>query len=326
MRVLSFDVGIKNLAYCELVKDNDKFKINRWGIINISNDDEKPMCDFVNDKNIKCKSKAKVYIYNKSDKLFDNDNGMKCACDKHIEKLTPQLIKLGELHNVKCVCCDSNAVCKLDTTNHAWCEKHKTKSDVFINKNSTKKITNIKCTRQAPQELATKLFNALDELKFINIDEVLIENQPTLKNPVMKTIAIELYSYFVLRGLIDKKLGSIKEIKFISPSNKLKVDKTTTEKVLKDQDTNKYKLTKKLGVKYCKALIEEKDIKLIDSFKKKDDLADSFLQGFQYLFNPIPKEYFDKLKTVGLDTDTTKKNKEEKKIEETKEVKEENKI
>lgn len=309
MKILSFDVGIKNLAYCELTKEEDKFKISRWGIINISNDDKKPNCEFVNDKGKKCNSKGKLYIYNKSDKLFDTENGMKCTCDKHLTKLTPSLIKVGELNKIKCSQCDSYAVYKLESTKFAWCDKHKSKSESFINKNSTKKITNIKCTRQAPQELATKLFNMLDELKFYDMDEVLIENQPTLKNPVMKTIATELYSYFVLRGLIDKKLGNnIKDIKFISPSNKLKVDKTTTEKILKDQDVNKYKLTKKLGVKYCKALIEEKDIKTIDSFKKKDDLADSFLQGFQYLFNPIPNDYFNKLKTVGLDLDIKTKN------------------
>ena len=36
---LSFDVGIKNLAYCGLCEDK---KIRQWGIINLNED---PICD-----------------------------------------------------------------------------------------------------------------------------------------------------------------------------------------------------------------------------------------------------------------------------------------
>jgi hypothetical protein len=54
---------------------------------------------------------------------------------------------------------------------------------------------------------------------FLDVEEVLIENQPSLKNPNMKTIATLLYSYFVFRGIIDKEKtkSKIENIKFISP-------------------------------------------------------------------------------------------------------------
>ena len=67
----------------------------------------------------------------------------------------------------------------------------------------------------------------ISEKDLIQVDEILIENQPSLKNPNMKTIACILYSYFVMRGIIDKEKNKspIKFVKFISPSNKLKVDK-----------------------------------------------------------------------------------------------------
>ena len=51
MKVLSFDVGIKNLAYC-LLDDKDN-TIEDWGILNISID---PQCQHVNNKNILYKS------------------------------------------------------------------------------------------------------------------------------------------------------------------------------------------------------------------------------------------------------------------------------
>ncbi len=65
----------------------------------------------------------------------------------------------------------------------------------------------------------------LDEIPELlnNIDLVCIENQPTLKNPTMKTIQVILYSYFLIRGKTDNKEYPVKQISFISATNKLKV-------------------------------------------------------------------------------------------------------
>ncbi len=64
-------------------------------------------------------------------------------------------------------------------------------------------------------------FDALPQL-LDGIERVCIENQPTLKNPTMKTIQIIIYSYFLIRGKIDEK-SPIQQISFISATNKLKV-------------------------------------------------------------------------------------------------------
>ena len=52
MKILSFDVGIKNLAYCIINKLNDDFKIEKWGIINIV--DERDICQHVLRNNSIC--------------------------------------------------------------------------------------------------------------------------------------------------------------------------------------------------------------------------------------------------------------------------------
>ena len=46
MKLLSWDVGIKNLSYCILEKSNDSnIDILEWGIINLQeNDDEIYLC------------------------------------------------------------------------------------------------------------------------------------------------------------------------------------------------------------------------------------------------------------------------------------------
>ena len=34
-KILSWDVGIKNLAYCIIIKKDNNFTIDKWGIINL---------------------------------------------------------------------------------------------------------------------------------------------------------------------------------------------------------------------------------------------------------------------------------------------------
>ena len=53
MRILSIDVGIKNLAYCLI----DDHSIVTWGVIDLLEDNKK-MCDVVT-KDKKCTSEAK---------------------------------------------------------------------------------------------------------------------------------------------------------------------------------------------------------------------------------------------------------------------------
>lgn len=63
--------------------------------------------------------------------------------------------------------------------------------------------------------------------ELLDVDAVVIENQPSLKNPQMKSIQMILYSYFLILGKTvgngDKTIGYIDVIDFCSASNKLKV-------------------------------------------------------------------------------------------------------
>ena len=76
----------------------------------------------------------------------------------------------------------------------------------------------------------------------------------------------------------------------MSPSNKLKLaDEGDSKKLvkLKGDEAKTYKLTKSLGIKYCRELIESTQWNdIFEQHKKKDDLADSFLQGMYY-FNEM---------------------------------------
>ena len=217
MKVLSFDIGIKNLSYCLVCKDTKK--INDWGIINISCDDE---CQHINTKNNKCDKKA----------TFINDN-ISLLCSQHSKNKKYTKVK-----------------------------KYKNNSTLF--------------------DIGIKLLEKIKEKKFNNQDigYVLLENQPVLKNPTMKSIQMILYSYF-LNEVIDNK--KIKKVEMINARNKLKAYKgEPIDCDIKD----KYKRTKYLGIKYCEKMIinnEEKFIELFNNSKKKDDLSDSYLQAIYYI-------------------------------------------
>ena len=158
--------------------------------------------------------------------------------------------------------------------------------------------------------------------KLLDVDIVVIENQPSLKNPQMKSIQMILYSYFLILGKIignGENANYIDKIVFCSASNKLKVyngpeiileekiskrkkkvievsdiiviDSTIIEENIptiknKKKNTLNYADKKRLAIEHAKYFITKYDEKYFDFFnshKKKDDLADSFLQGLYFL-------------------------------------------
>lgn len=123
--------------------------------------------------------------------------------------------------------------------------------------------------------LCTRLIDRLDKIPSLHdaIDNIILENQPVYMNPKMKSVQMMLFTYFMMRGT--------QQVKMFSPRRKLQVyDGPPVECHLK----SKYSRTKFLGIAYCKHMI--RNCSLVDYFdlhKKKDDLADSFLQGVLFL-------------------------------------------
>jgi hypothetical protein len=134
-------------------------------------------------------------------------------------------------------------------------------------------------------ELARLAIHELDQIDFSHSVEIIIESQPS-KNPKMKNFSMMLLNYFIIRYIAEKSENeqTLKEVKFISSKNKLTVyDGPYVECKLKNQHArNKF-----YGKVYCQYLIRSNsdNLKFLETFKKKDDLADSFLQGAWYLMN-----------------------------------------
>jgi len=274
--ILSWDVGIVNLAYCLVEKTNNKeFKIKKWDIINLQ---ERKRCEGKDRNNNDCTKKVIKYInIDGTDKYF---------CNTHAKSyITTQSSRFSQCNNnEKCVHINkNNKLCNRKAQMNIPSTQTKSSKSISYCKTHLKiyqTLKKIRPSKSSLQTLAKKLFAILDTVtEFKTMDEVLIENQPTLKNPTMKTIASLLFSYFILRGCDD--------VKFICPSNKLKVSKTANSKVKSQENERKiYKMTKELGIKFCKELIkkDKENTVFINKQKKQDDLCDAFLQCYHYMF------------------------------------------
>jgi|SRR3989344_7750251 len=285
MRVLSFDVGIKNLAYCVLEKIED-IKIIDWGIINLSEESD-IKCEHILTNKKQCENKVLNLIKYEDKEIV--------ICNNHKKKYQPKLEKKNILY--KCNKCDKLSTYYINIDDRiCWCDDHVEKeSKKYMKTIKIKKIKNKNCAKTGLQILAIKLYKILDNKRFENIDDVLIENQPSFKNPTMKTLSTLLYGYFVIRKLDN---NCKYDVKFMSPSNKLKVNEESNDILENTNATKIYTITKKLSIKYCSTLINDEEKEILKKYKKKDDLCDAYLQGFYYIYPIIPKRYSDKLKEI----------------------------
>jgi hypothetical protein len=220
MNYLSFDVGITNLAYCELTPDK---KIKQWGILNLN---ENPICNMCLKK--PCEKQASYCL-----KINDE---IEYYCSSHIKHKS--LDKIGKKKKLN----NNRDICKL--------------SQLCIGKLKTIDLKDVKY--------------------------VLIENQPALKNPVMKSIQMIIYTFFIMDGVMNDS-STIENLHMVNARNKLKVYKGPK---IECNKKGKYAQNKYLSVEYTKKMIIHEDetfIKLYETSKKKDDLADAYLQGIYWI-------------------------------------------
>ena len=220
-----------------------------------------------------------------------------------------------------------------------YCKKHindmiKTKTHTS---NEFLKINRAKTTSKFDiNQLGIALFQELDKIEETILDTsiILLENQPVLKNPTMKSMQMFLYSYYLIR-LLDKTKTTVNErasnvnttsilndktIQCYCASKKLDLIKflpvLDQKRIMDYIDTvnSGYQKNKKMAIMMVETVLKE-NTKWLDFFKghpKKDDLADSLLMILHYFERPnlmkLKKEE-DKEKTKA-DKGKTKADKE----------------
>ena len=144
--------------------------------------------------------------------------------------------------------------------------------------------------------LSAALYDELDARPNILVaEDVLLENQPVLKNPTMKTMQTFLYSYYVIHGVQRpaNRVKTVGDIHCYCASNKLDIIKLLPPAAATDilrrvkEVKSGYSRNKKMAVYICSYLLEHgtgcADLAVIFADKKKqDDLADSLLMTLHF--------------------------------------------
>lgn len=308
-KILSFDVGIVNLAYTIVENKGKDFYINNWGIFNISTEPPKEDIEYhevsCQKDNIKC------------DKALENTRDGKVYCKKHSPIGSENLVCCKTTASgtkckgkVKCVDNNHNFICKKhyeQSLKQSGCEFIKKKGDkcdkktmwydsvlnksycTAHSKGTNNELTKIKKKKATSLDLfllGTNLINTLDKYpEILEVDYVLIENQPFNKNPRMKTIQMIIYSYFLMKHLYNPESQLIKIVNFL-PKNKLDCYDGPPIVI---NEKNAYTKRKKLSIEYTKYYLkkDKKSLEILESHKKKDDMADCFIQALTYFKNNL---------------------------------------
>ena len=291
MKIISFDVGIKNMAYCILDLSGGKMEITDWNVLNLLN-----LQTFVQKKcTVKCKTSKKKNEEKVCGKNAKYQKGEQFYCEQHAKcdkqymmpkkdytekvlkkKKIDELLSIGKQHmffldNVK-----RNKQELIDPL-RTYFDKHMLEKIEKEKKVTAGETDLLSIGRNLKVEL-----NKLDTLE--NIDVVFIENQISPIANRMKTIQGMLAQYFIMT---DDNIS----IEFVSSSHKLKQF---------DKDKNSYKENKQQSVIFSRNIIDKNENfenwkEKLDS-KKKDDLADCFLQGLYYFVREKNIYYADDLK------------------------------
>lgn len=248
MKLISFDVGLRNLAYCVLEGTNrSDVKIVDWNIIDVLGEQAgvgAARCH-------RCSAAAR----------YEHASEGTFACSKHAPKkkavVTKASLNKKSLEELK------GEIDRFGLRTDA-----KRKADlVTLLYNHARQNTWKKCvsssTTGSVMDLSPAIVTSLDARmsSWKGADAVCIENQPERR---MYAVQAMLQMYFTLRGI--KSSG-------VSATHKL------SNIVTVDDVVHTYKGRKKTGIVHAYALVPEANQEHFKKHPKKDDLADSFLQG-----------------------------------------------
>ncbi len=324
MKIISFDVGIKNLAYCIINTSpviGCEICVNKWGVINLLEINTPSDNTTVSNNVCNCLVKAKKKNVSdkpcgKKAKYFKGDTFL---CETHAKSQTQWLRPSKEFESVywkkKSVGDVENEWKRLFVNMFSMCQKEKKKKADMITdivehyqKHSLAKVEEVKKVSAKEVDLVTvgrsieKAIRNLGE-DLDTLTHVVIENQISPIASRMKTIQGMLAQTFIMLR------GDTISVEFVSSSNKLKgfersqpTPQPTVATVGIAGVKKVYKSNKVDGMKVCRSFLEAntetlgKWTQVLDTSVKKDDLADCFLQGIWYLKTNKIIMYADNLK------------------------------
>ena len=263
--IISIDVGIRHLSFCKLSEDENKMVfIDKWDVIDLSQDDKAPTC---------CQQ-MKNKICGKKATWTHSGNTFYCGTHANtctIEKAPSNYAKVRTKKKLSKK--DIAALGEKYIISKTSMFKTQTEILDYIYQNT---LTPVKKRNSASDcnliDVGIAISERLpDAMGLEDVTKVLIENQIGPLAIRMKCVQGMLTQFFIEKGITD--------ITFVSSSNKLKHF---------DLPKKNYKERKSSGIIATSEYIINSNVLQkwkthFDKHKKKDDLADSFLQGLWFI-------------------------------------------
>jgi hypothetical protein len=274
MKTISIDVGIKNMALCVLEHTScGTLKILHWSVLDLSGENETPICNANSNLSTPCKNTAK---FKKADIHY---------CLKHAKKhpfiiptnhTTVGFINKQKVDSLKTIAQSYSIQYDINIKKPELLSKIQS----YLKTNCFESINTINASKIDMITLGKHLKNKLDFIFQDDVfDNVIIENQISPIANRMKTIQGMIAQYFIMKN-------NCQHIEFVSSFNKLK---SVVE--VDSEDGLTYSERKKTGILRCVDLLTKYNLHTDSAFfikhKKKDDLADSFLQAIWFINNKI---------------------------------------
>jgi len=300
MRVLSIDVGMKNLAYCLFEQDegeNDnganakdpesmmqQLSIVAWDTVNLCDavDAVKPIAPTCSSAGCKFTAKFMHAATTATESYYyctrhANSSGYKMPLQPSIA--SPRILKKMTLDDLKTFSGEYLSTSIPEKSNKSKMKLLQHVAIALAAEYLVAVTTKPKVISAASLDLITigrnmhKRFDALPHLAS-GLDVVIIENQLSTLATRMKTLQGMITQYFIMRGVPD--------IQFISATNKLKLFSSDAGA---SDDKADYADRKKRSIEITRTLIPAHAHATLkfENHKKKDDLADCFLQGLWWL-------------------------------------------
>ena len=325
-RILSFDIGIKNLAYCFLEKEASlpNTKILDWKIVDLLNTEppvtHNHVCKCLLSTSTKkvpkeCGKKAKYqYTTSVSNSSFrvSSEEATRSVCP------LPETLYFCESHaknnKTYLIPKKSHEESSLNKLKREGLDKLITEYNISLDASTkitkkvlvdllrnyyTKKSYTLISTNADPNMTANKIDmitigrnikHIMDKLEIIttyNPTHIIMENQISTMASRMKTIQGELTMYFIMKF-------PNAHIEYISSANKLKHFTPVSTTPVSTTTNKKYRQHKQDAIVYTQQILQTTPelSTWIQAFNtnttKKDDLADCFLQGIWYLRFRLP--------------------------------------
>jgi len=281
MNILSFDVGVKNLALCLIHINNPNemhtLEIKDWDVIDLSCDDN------ISKNTLKCNQSIKNKACSRPAKyIYKGDHYCGVCCKKQKCFTEYGSYNVANVHKMK-----KEKIVDLFAKHNLEYNKKMKKKDMldifipFIDNNCFQTIISKNVKDISLIDIGRNLQKKMDlclEKWDISIDYVIIENQISPIANRMKTLQGMITQYFIMK--------SDARIEYVSSENKLKN--------FGDIDTSSYKDRKKASIHIVENMLTHNtyNIKnhwklLFKESKKKDDLTDTFLQALWYIENKL---------------------------------------